>query len=78
MHRYVLRFVGQPPFSTDRLYDATPPGVVMGLAWTSLGGVTLYVEALVASLRPEKDGEKDTAPAALRITGQARRARSPS
>ena len=26
-------YVGQPPFTSDRIYDATPPGVVMGLAW---------------------------------------------
>ncbi len=26
-------FVGQPPFSSDRIYDRTPAGVVMGLAW---------------------------------------------
>jgi len=26
-------FVGQPPFTSDRIYDITPPGVVMGLAW---------------------------------------------
>ena len=26
-------FVGQPPFTSDRIYDSTPPGVVMGLAW---------------------------------------------
>jgi ATP-dependent Lon protease len=29
----------------DRFYDTTPPGVVMGLAWTAMGGATLYVEA---------------------------------
>ncbi|KAH8060093.1 ATP-dependent serine protease [Aureococcus anophagefferens] len=41
-------FVGPPRFSKDRLYDGsvdTPPGVVAGLAWTSMGGATLYVEA---------------------------------
>ncbi|CAK0771468.1 hypothetical protein CVIRNUC_003863 [Coccomyxa viridis] len=38
-------YVGQPPFTSDRIYDATPPGVVMGLAWTAMGGSTLYVEA---------------------------------
>lgn len=26
-------YVGQPPFTSDRIYDVTPPGVVMGLAW---------------------------------------------
>ena len=38
-------FCGQPPFTQDRIYETTPPGVVMGLAWTSMGGATLYVEA---------------------------------
>ena len=34
-------YVGQPVFSSDRLYGNTPPpGVVMGLAWTSHGGCT--------------------------------------
>jgi len=40
------KFVGQPPHSTDRLFqDAVPSGVAMGLAWTALGGKTLVVEA---------------------------------
>ena len=26
-------YLGQPPFTSDRIYDQTPPGVVMGLAW---------------------------------------------
>lgn len=30
-------FVGKPLFTRDRLYDTTPPGVVMGLAWTAMG-----------------------------------------
>eukprot|EP00439_Symbiodinium_sp_Y106_P028424 s564_g3.t1 len=31
---------------SDKLYSSgTPPGVVMGLAWTANGGATLYVEA---------------------------------
>lgn len=32
-------YVGPPVFQTDRLYETTPPGVVMGLAWTSMGKV---------------------------------------
>ncbi|KAL6072135.1 ATP-dependent Lon protease pim1 [Balamuthia mandrillaris] len=39
-------FVGQPKFISDRFYDETPPGVVMGLAWTSMGGATLYIETV--------------------------------
>ncbi|GLC44772.1 hypothetical protein PLESTB_001216500 [Pleodorina starrii] len=38
-------YVGQAPFAKDKFYEHTPPGVVMGLAWTPLGGATLYVEA---------------------------------
>ena len=30
-------FVGKPLFTSDRLYESTPSGVVMGLAWTSMG-----------------------------------------
>jgi Lon-like ATP-dependent protease len=37
--------VGKPVFSSDKMYERTPPGVVMGLAWTSMGGMTLYVES---------------------------------
>lgn len=50
-------YVGPPVFTADRLYDTTPPGVAMGLAWTQMGGAALYVEsilenALSASSRP--------------------------
>ncbi|KAG5178612.1 putative lon protease [Tribonema minus] len=38
-------YVGKPVFTSDRLYEeALPPGVVMGLAWTALGGTSLYIE----------------------------------
>ncbi len=39
-------YVGPPPYPSDKIYGAhPPPGVVTGLAWTPLGGATLYVEA---------------------------------
>lgn len=48
------KYVGQPPFSSDHLFpDGMPPGVVMGLAWTSLGGKTLFVEARGALRRQD-------------------------
>ena len=37
-------FVGKPVFHADRIYEQTPVGVVMGLAWTAMGGSTLYIE----------------------------------
>ncbi|TKR63399.1 hypothetical protein L596_027235 [Steinernema carpocapsae] len=38
-------YVGRSKFTSDRLYDITPPGVIMGLAWTAMGGSALYIEA---------------------------------
>ena len=40
-------YVGPPVFTSDRLYDKTPPGVAMGLAWTQMGGAALYVESIL-------------------------------
>ncbi|RKF75773.1 Lon protease-like protein, mitochondrial [Golovinomyces cichoracearum] len=42
-------YVGPPVFTSDRLYDVTPAGVVMGLAWTQMGGAALYVESILQS-----------------------------
>merc|ERR1719367_1153332 len=39
-------FVGKPVFSQDKMYEKTPPGVCMGLVWTSHGGSTLYIETI--------------------------------
>ncbi len=38
-------YLGKPRFTDDPLMRHGRPGVVMGLAWTALGGSTLYVEA---------------------------------
>lgn len=54
-------FVGKPVFNSDKFYAKTPAGVVMGLAWTSMGGATLYVEAVVDKLSSKPD---------LQVTGQ--------
>lgn len=42
-------YVGPPIFTADRLYETTPPGVTMGLAWTSMGGAALYIESILES-----------------------------
>ena len=39
-------YLGQPIFTSDRYYKINPVGVATGLAWTSMGGATLYVEAI--------------------------------
>ncbi len=43
--RNLKDFLGQPVFTTEELYKKPIPGVVLGLAWTALGGATLYIEA---------------------------------
>ncbi|KAK8059616.1 Lon protease [Apiospora saccharicola] len=46
-------YIGPPVFTSDRLYDVTPPGVTMGLAWTQMGGSAMYIESILQStLRP--------------------------
>lgn len=54
-------FLGKPLFTSDRFYERTPTGVCMGLAWTAMGGATLYIESIKVA------GEKS----AMRLTGQA-------
>ena len=39
-------FLGLPPFTGEELYNNGVPGTVLGLAWTSMGGATLYIEAV--------------------------------
>ena len=41
----INEMLGRPRFTTERLYDASLPGVVLGLAYTTMGGATLYIEA---------------------------------
>lgn len=45
----LAEYVGPAVFKSDRLYETTPPGVTMGLAWTSMGGAALYVESILES-----------------------------
>jgi ATP-dependent Lon protease len=42
--RNLADFLGQPTFAAEELFEGIP-GVVTGLAWTSLGGATLPIEA---------------------------------
>lgn len=41
----LTEFLGQPIFTTEELYKKSLPGVTLGLAWTAMGGATLYIEA---------------------------------
>ena len=74
-------FVGKPLFTKDRLYESTPPGVVMGLAWTAYGGSTLFIESTLirnitaggrGSASSSADDKEPAAasPGILKLTGQ--------
>lgn len=54
-------YLGKPIFTSERFYERTPVGVCTGLAWTSMGGATLYIETI--KVMAEKTG--------MKLTGQA-------
>lgn len=54
-------YLGKPIFTSDRYYKVNPIGVATGLAWTSLGGATLYIESV------KYPAEKTE----MKLTGQA-------
>lgn len=62
--------VGKPIFTHERMYEITPPGVVMGLAWTAMGGSTLYIESAKRKLlQPAATKDKPSGDGSLEITG---------
>jgi ATP-dependent Lon protease len=54
-------YIGKPVFISDRFYKDNPIGVATGLAWTSMGGATLYIETM------KSPAEKTE----MKLTGQA-------
>ncbi|MDE3046018.1 MAG: endopeptidase La [Verrucomicrobiota bacterium] len=54
-------YLGKPIFTSDRYYKVNPVGVATGLAWTSMGGATLYIETVAY---PSEKLE-------MKLTGQA-------
>ncbi|MEC7839451.1 MAG: endopeptidase La [Chlamydiota bacterium] len=59
--RNLKEYLGNPIYTSDRFYKETPVGVCTGLAWTAMGGATLYIEAIKVT------GEKTE----MKLTGQA-------
>ena len=56
-------YVGKPVFSSEKMYPEAPSGVALGLAWTSMGGSTLYIETLSQPVKEAGTG------GALEVTG---------
>ncbi|CAF0744003.1 unnamed protein product [Didymodactylos carnosus] len=72
-------YVGKPMYTSDRMYELTPPGVSMGLAWTAHGkrGSVLFIESRLinsvdafdtSSSAPPKD-DKGGIGGSLTLTG---------
>jgi ATP-dependent Lon protease len=57
----IEEYLDKPLFDSEKYYKRTPVGVAMGLAWTSHGGTTLYIESI--RVKSEK--------LLLQLTGQA-------
>ena len=64
-------YVGKPIFTSDRLYekDPLPHGIIMGLAYTSMGGSALYIESQGIRRGNDSDG-KPRGGGTLKVTGQ--------
>lgn len=51
---HVTEILGTPRYNPERYEGNDQPGVVTGLAWTSVGGTILYIES---SISPSKDAK---------------------
>lgn len=68
----LIEFAGRPQFTDKRLYEILPPGVVMGLAYTSMGGSVLYIEIANAKFTGEENEGK------IQMTGNLKQVMSES
>lgn len=64
-------YVGKPVFTSDRMYekDPLPNGIIMGLAYTSMGGSALYIETQGIKRGVDSDG-KPRGGGNFKVTGQ--------
>jgi len=64
-------YVGKQVFTSDRLYETgpLPSGIVMGLAYTSMGGSALYIETQAIKRGLDSEG-KTRGGGSLKVTGK--------
>lgn len=67
----LAEYVGKPIFTSDRLYEhgPLPSGIIMGLAYTSMGGTSLYIETQGIQRGLDENG-KPRGGGSLKATGQ--------
>mmetsp|Transcript_15543 Transcript_15543/g.15508 ORF Transcript_15543/g.15508 Transcript_15543/m.15508 type:complete len:777 (+) Transcript_15543:188-2518(+) len=68
----LITYAGRPEHAHSKIYDRTPSGVVMGLAYTSMGGSTLYIEVAKSKFTGEETEGK------VQITGNLKQVMSES
>lgn len=56
----LFKYIGHPYFDKDSMYDQPHPGVAKGLAYNSMGGSVLFLEASLASMKKLSRGMKLT------------------
>ena len=68
----LVEYVGKPVFTSDRLYESgpLPSGIVMGLAYTSMGGTALYIETQGIKRGFDENGKPKGTGGSLKATGQ--------
>ena len=67
----LTHYVGKPVFTKDRLYEDAPlpNGIIMGLAYTSMGGTALYIETQAIRRGLNEEGKRRGG-GSLKLTGQ--------
>ena len=67
----MTHYVGKPVFTKDRLYEDAPlpNGIIMGLAYTSMGGTALYIETQAIRRGLNEEGKRRGG-GSLKLTGQ--------
>eukprot|EP01117_Protostelium_nocturnum_P006818 TRINITY_DN2450_c0_g1_i2.p1 TRINITY_DN2450_c0_g1~~TRINITY_DN2450_c0_g1_i2.p1 ORF type:complete len:537 (+),score=161.93 TRINITY_DN2450_c0_g1_i2:1138-2748(+) len=66
-------YLGKPVFLSDRMYEdsSTPPGIVAGLAYNSMGGSLIWIESVVTYREHAKEkAEKNIDRMRLKTTGK--------
>lgn len=64
------KYIGKALFTSDRMYETTPPGVVMGLAWTAMGGSSLYIECCERRPQDPIDPKGKVLDGSIELTGR--------
>jgi len=65
----LVKYIGHPKFSKSRFYTQTPPGVVIGLAYTEYGGTLIFIEATQSAFPAQDPKNPSRTTGGLKITG---------